>query len=266
MEKKKLSLAEIKQAEVEILDYFVEVCNENNLSYYLDGGTLLGAVRHKGFIPWDDDIDVLMPRPDYEKLIRIMSSDHGRFKLVSSDTCMDYYYPYAKIIDTNTELIDEEASLLSYGLFIDIFPIDGLPADDKERKHFQDKIWKYRNIRWYSLKKLSCDEGISNLFKIMIGKLVGNRRAWNLLKKNVSKYNMYDSEYAYNIVESTRKYRNTHRRIFDEKIYLEFEGKKYAAPFGYDEYLTELYGDYMQLPPEAERVSNHSFIAYKKQR
>ena len=104
---KELSLEEIKSIELDILKYVKKVCEENNLRYFLCGGTLLGAVRHKGFIPWDDDIDIALPRDDYLKLIKILDDGH-RYRSLSVYNNEDYYYPFAKIVDTNTILIEND--------------------------------------------------------------------------------------------------------------------------------------------------------------
>lgn len=259
---KKLDLQGIKNIEIEILDYFVKVCEENNLIYFLDGGTLLGAVRHKGFIPWDDDIDVIMPRRDYEKLLTIMSKiENEEFKLESHDYNKDYIYPYAKMVSKKTRLIETKITYPGYGLFVDVFPLDGIPSDSKERKKFQDEIWKLTHMIDYSLDKRK-KAGIKSKLKQVLCQVIGINRILNILSKKIKKYDYDLAEYAYAIVCTTNKNRIVDKRVFSDYTEVTFEGKIYKAPIGFDAYLRELYGDYMKLPPKENRISNHSFEAF----
>ena len=128
----RLTLTEIKQVELGILDYIVDICNKYNLIYYLSYGTLIGAIRHKGFIPWDDDIDISMPRDDYEKFLKITSSGQINSKYKCLVPLVDgYYYEFAKVIDTSTIVEDVSVQSTENGVWVDIFPLDGLKKSDK---------------------------------------------------------------------------------------------------------------------------------------
>ena len=128
----RLTLTEIKQVELGILDYIVDICNKYNLIYYLSYGTLIGAIRHKGFIPWDDDIDISMPRDDYEKFLKITSSGQINSKYKCLVPLVDgYYYEFAKVIDTSTIVEDVSVQSTENGVWVDIFPLDGLNKSDK---------------------------------------------------------------------------------------------------------------------------------------
>ena len=147
---KYLSLPEIRKVQLNLIDYLQKKCEENNLHYSLCYGSLIGAIRHNGFIPWDDDMDIVMPRPDYEKLIDIVNSQNDTIKIFDCRTKKDYYHPYAKIIDTTT-LVDEGQSrkIKDYGIYIDIFPEEGLPNDEKQRNLYWKKINRLRLLSSY---------------------------------------------------------------------------------------------------------------------
>ena len=134
------TVEELQKIELEILKYIDKVCKENNLTYFLAYGTLIGAIRHKGFIPWDDDVDIQMPRDDYNKLCDILKEENGRYKLLDHKEGLGYIYPFAKVIDSNTRLIETGLTeTVNMGVYIDIFPIDGTPNDFKKRKKYLKK-------------------------------------------------------------------------------------------------------------------------------
>ncbi len=129
---RKIEIDEMRQRLLSMAEYLQNICKENGLKMFLSGGTLLGAVRHKGFIPWDDDIDVHMPRPDYDRLIKIFKRKEniGKYKLLSHELNDKYVYTFAKLVDDDTLLIEDDIySGVDMGLYLDIFPIDGLGDD-----------------------------------------------------------------------------------------------------------------------------------------
>ena len=129
----KLTTAEVKKIELDMLAYIHKVCVENNIRYWVCGGTLIGAIRHNGFIPWDDDIDIDMPRPDFERFKKI--ADSSRYMLLTAEN-EKYYYASAKLVDNNTVLNENnfEGNIDGLGVFVDIFPLDGLPSDAKKQR------------------------------------------------------------------------------------------------------------------------------------
>ena len=267
---KELSLEEIKSIELDILKYVKKVCEENNLRYFLCGGTLLGAVRHKGFIPWDDDIDIALPRDDYLKLIKILDDGH-RYRSLSVYNNEDYYYPFAKIVDTNTILENDNLyPLKELGVYIDVFPIDGLPQKSKKINYHLTKLIILRKLLYLSRIR-NCYKSrrgiILNLLVYVIwffSRMIGWRRWISIIEKLATKYEYNNSEKVGCVVAGYGKREIMNKEVFEEIIYLEFEGDFFSAPIGYDKYLTNLYGDYMQLPPENKRVSKHGFKAYMK--
>ena len=231
--KKEVTLTECKKIEIEILDYVTELCNKNNLTYFLGGGTLLGAVRHKGFIPWDDDVDIMMPREDYDKLAQVISNiDNNRFLYLNYKDNNDYYYPFAKVVDKRTKVKELDCKeIKDLGVYIDIFPIDNVSDDMQENK-----------LKWYM--------SIFNNYKKVLEKME------NLGKKYPNSNTVACITGRYFEKEIMPK------SYIEDFIMAKFEDREYKIPKGYDLYLTKHYGDYMQLPPKEKQVSNHDNIAY----
>lgn len=261
-EKDILSNEELKSTLANILYDFSNYCEENNLNYTLAFGTLLGAVRHRGFIPWDDDIDVIMPRDDYNRLHELVKIKplKANYKLESmlgenSD------YPFAKVVDTNTKIIDSKSSLLNH-LWIDIFPLDGITnkqAKNINRLQRKTTLWirlmgkAARKIEWCGLKTTA----IILLAHIHSTKYYG-KKLDTIAKEN----KVEDCEYAANIVWGNA-YKYLPKESYLSPCKLEFEGKLYNAPKDYDVVLRRLYGDtYMELPPEDQR-DTHDIKAIK---
>lgn len=269
MEKKQLSLDEIHQLELNILKSFIHICEQNNLNYYLAGGTLLGAVRHKGFIPWDDDIDILMPREDYEKLSKLANkiNTSNRYRLISSELGT-FDSPCAKMLDLNTKIESEylEESTDSH-IWIDIFPTDGLPSSDAEIKKIFKKVRVLRTL--LQIKKSKENTGKSFFKKktkpIAKALLLPISRKYLINKiTNISKtYSIDDSEFIGGIVAGYGPQEKMPKKEFLEYEYMEFEDVKARVPKCWDYYLTSLYGDYMEIPPKEKQVV-HDMKAYLK--
>ncbi len=263
---KQIDLKEMQQVELSILKYVHDICEENQLNYYLCGGTLLGAIRHKGFIPWDDDIDIFMFREDYVKLLEILRiNEHDLFEAISFYDNDDYYFSFAKVIHKRTTLIEvDHPKIDRLGVYIDIFPIDGLPKqENKSKRHFK-KILFLRWLQYLSIsKKPSLDLKGTIKYPIwLLVKAIGTSKILKLIDKVAIKYSAIDSNSVacsvagYGIKEIMPK------DVFDEKIKVKFEDYEFYAPAGYDVYLSNLYGDYMKLPPKEKRVTHHNNICF----
>lgn len=264
---KSISLDELKKIQLDILKSYIDFCNDNNLIYFLGGGTLLGSIRHKGYIPWDDDIDVMMPRADYEILLNKYNNSH--FKILSFKNTDSYYYPFAKIVDLRTKLVEKDLEEINeMGVYIDVFPIDYLPNEKKEISKIFKKYDKYGKIVLFS-KYVDLSKTSKNIIKKIIKKLLMPfLKNKNICKNNLKKMNVLGCN------EKTDTVACISGRYFEKEImpasyidgYIEsdFENLKCKIPVGYDSYLTKHYGDYMKLPPKEKQVSNHSNTAYWK--
>ena len=268
---KKMSLKEIQQCELELMRIFDKTARKYNLRYTMSAGTLLGAVRHQGFIPWDDDIDISMPRPDYERLIRLNKAENlfpSHMKLASfEDGTLDS--PYIKLFDLRTKIREahfEQRDVQS--LWIDIFPVDGLPDSPKEIQ----RIYHTAQIlsRWNVASVVKKGYGRSRMVILLkdalikpAGKLFGRRRIASLQRKLALRHPYSESRlcgmvsWAYDGPGQALT-----REEYEDLIELPFEDCSFLATRAWDKYLHGVFGDYMQLPPEEDRVT-HELEAYR---
>jgi lipopolysaccharide cholinephosphotransferase len=280
-----LSVDEIKQIELNILKNVAEFCDNRNIRYYLGGGTLLGAVRHKGFIPWDDDIDISMPREDYLRFVHEYNGYNDNYMVKSIETDPDYWRTFAKVFDTRTWLKEDVIRVpkKDNAVFIDIFPIDGLPESvfrqfilfrEQEFLNFlyHGSAWNYTKSFKYKDSKSRYAElkgvirTVLKFIAVTVLYPLPTTRLVRLINRNASKYPYKDSKYVGAIVDCAHgaACEKMLREKFEPRIQFEFEGDKFWGPQGYEEYLTSLYGDYNELPPKDKRVTHHDFEAYWK--
>lgn len=265
---REIQFEEMKKIELNILIYFTEVCEENNLRYYLGGGTLLGAVRHKGFIPWDDDIDVMMPRPDFQKLLSL-SINNENYNIIKPES-VGYYYNFAKLVDTRTILEEKGIKRIDgLGVYIDIFPLDGMPeTPDARKKRFKELNSIRKRINNTCLLKPKFHRNpFAYLNACRIYNSNKNIDLSSLQKKYLDsalKNSFDDSEFVFAAGGAYGDRDIFPGKWFEKEIELQFENLSVKAFNGYDFYLTQLYGDYMTLPPEDKRVTPHHTIVYFK--
>lgn len=265
---KELSLDELKAIELDILKVFHAFCVKNNIRYFISHGTLLGAIRYKGFIPWDDDLDVLVPREDYERLLTIFR-DTERYQLIAFEKNPNYAFPYAKLCDMSTRKIEGgQDNGVELGLDIDVFPLDHWNDDLKKAKH--EVKYQRRSMRCLGLAKLQKPDSVNPVKRFVKGilmalcKLRGSayyvEKIIQCANKPEQKGSRYMGGKAWNVYGERDI---LPAEVFAEAIELEFEGEKFFAPVGYDAFLTSLYGDYLPEPPVEKRKTHHSFKAYK---
>ncbi len=258
---------EIKQVQIALLREFKRFCEKNQLHYYLAYGTLIGAIRHKGFIPWDDDIDVMMPRADYDFLIRHYNILEGNDFEVVDPLSKKARLPYAKLLDRRTVKYEYgvDYSEGTMGIDIDIFPLDGQPENDFEFLTWEKKLrrhYKFYNYFVIDLKQCSVIKklGILVLKVLLGGKEKELKRAYNLH----SKYSFSNSKYV-GVLESLYDEGNRAlKECYENYILAEFEGEQYRIPEGYDQILRNIYGNFMVLPPKEEQVNHHLYKCYWK--
>lgn len=263
-----ISLEEMKKCELEMLTFIHEVCIKNNLRYFLAYGTLIGAVRHKGFIPWDDDIDIVMPRKDFVKLCELFPKE-TYYSLVSSYTTDGYTVPFAKVFDKRTRLIQNYnfVEAVDIGVYIDIFILDGFPTSSSVARDHAKRIERLMN-RWYwaNTKFRVSNSIVHDTIRYICTipyRIKGAEYYSRLLEETLSKYD-YDDSYLVTDASSMDPLAKCTvlKDIYGNGVLVDFEDKHFWAPEKYDEYLRINYGDYLQLPPQKERVSNHNYKAF----
>ena len=249
---RKLSLEECRKISLDILIDIAEYCEKHDLRYFLSVGTLLGAVRHKGFIPWDDDIDIMMPRPDY---IRLIKEYDGKYKVLNP---ADGYLYYSKAYDPNTVKYEPGTDYKKYeplGVDIDIFPLDGMIND----KEVMDKLYK-RGCFLEMLLRLSNQpifyrKNPIKCINRIIPRIIGSKNLVKLIEKNAMTYDYDSSDYVIRLRQSPNGFTGILPKDVFEKDYGEFEGHRFVIPKKYDVFLRAFFGDdYMELPPEDKRV------------
>lgn len=267
---KRLNLDEIKDIELSLLIEFDKLCKKNGLYYTLCGGTLLGAVRHRGFIPWDDDIDVLMPRPDYDRLLNNLDIDRRtlpkHMEFVSwKDGSSNF--PFIKLMDNRTKVVVDYLSpdLGGKHIWIDIFPIDGNPSDERELAKLYRKMAFMRRI--LCVKLAQENQGKTVVKRMMKPFLIRCFKwislSWLCKKMDclAKSYNFEESEYVGGIIWGYGPQERIDKEKYMRGISVEFEGEEFTAPSNYEEYLTGLYQDYMEIPPK-EKQKIHGIHAY----
>ena len=263
---------EIQQHEKQILDEIVIFLEKNNLRYFLCGGTLLGAVRHKGFIPWDDDIDISMPRNDYNKLQKIIKNNNkiNNHLFFHSLELNNLNLPFTKVYDYNIKIYDwRYTDKYEQNLWIDIFPIDGFPDNEKECNKWFKKRNFYKKLLMY--KKMSIKFIFNNKKRILLNILklplkgILNILPDNFIAKKINnlaqKYNYEGSIYAGNYTWGYGPQEKMPKIEYEKYKKIEFENNSYQGLENFDKYLTNIYGNYMKLPPKEKRIT-HNFKAW----
>lgn len=264
--KNQISLSEKKLIMLEMMDEIDYFCSKHNLTYFLIGGTLLGAIRHNGYIPWDDDIDIGLPRNDYNKLIKTFASLSGNIEIIKADNFHRYRWPNAKAIHTKTKLVELDNEKTAIGVFIDIFPIDGICGNYKyiKKKVIQKTFWQ--NL--LALKYLKIDRHRSKMknFVVIVCKtlkIIPDKWLIKMINSTEKKSVPFsDCEYICNFCGAWGIREITKASNFLQTIDANFEGRIYKIPIGYDDYLRTVYGNYMELPPAEKRVTHHQSKSY----
>lgn len=249
---------------------FIDICEEHNLTYYCIGGTAIGAVRHNGLIPWDDDIDVGMPRPDYERFVELCKTiDLGDYELATPER-EGYPCPFAKFCDARTTLVERKGVPCLYGLYVDVFPIDGTAPTKAEAEALMRKYRRIGNKIDAVLTRYTVGQYLSMLLNPkQWGRFAVQTAGLLFGRETVRKYILrrldaitccYDYATAVNLINYSGCYGT--REIFprewaETQTDHKFEDLTVKIPVDCDAYLRNVYGDYMQLPPVEKRVCQH---------
>lgn len=273
VDKVEIELKEIKQIELRILRELNDICESQGLRYSLCGGSLLGAIRHKGFIPWDDDIDVIMPRPDYLKFEDYCLNNKTGFKIATNSSNSGYHYLFAKLYD-DTTILAETGNLrndLGLGVQIDIFPVDGLGNTYKQaRKEFLKTEFRREILvasNWSRFSRSRTNPWYFEpirFFFFLLSRFSNPNKLIKSINATSLQNGFDDCEYCGCICGSYRLREIMERDCFEGYMDVEFEGLRVKCVKNYDKYLSHIYGDYMTLPPVEKRVSHHRFHAYYK--
>lgn len=260
---KEISFEESKKVLVKTLASIDKCCRENNIKYSLSWGTLIGAIRHKGFIPWDDDMDLMMSRDNYNRFIECYKDPEYNLYIPREDN--DYYHIMAKISHKDTAIFYNHTKKSPHGLWVSIFPYDNAPDEGNKlweiKRSILAKMYFFRTFSWHSNAK------IKSVIIMSVGAILRLFKSYTIykwLENTLTKYNgqttkeiaIWDPSYGYHV------FTNFPSEIFANYIDSPFDGVTCMVIKEYDKFLRMYYGDYMQLPPVEKRVASHDFKAY----
>lgn len=262
---KKISTEEYKEILIDLLKYIDDICRENNIKYSLLGGSLIGAIREKGIIPWDDDIDIILIDDQYEKLIKILKNDNNKkYKLIDNDNNKSYFYPFPKLVNTKTMIKEKDVNEINnYGAYIDIFRYNYVPNNKILRRIHYSILNTSKTL----LNLSSNTKHYKNIFKRLvsyISRKIGYRHLIKIYNKIFNLYsNKKNAKYiisnwtAYGYNKEIQKSSN-----FKEFIDCEFSGIKAMISKDYDEILTTTFGNYMKPVKPKNQETSHDIEAY----
>lgn len=267
------NLKKLQDLELEMMLRIDDICRAHKLNYYLMGGSLIGAVRHKGFIPWDDDIDLGMPRPDYERFLSIAEEELGEeYGILTPYNTENYQFTFSKVINKKMKIIYKSARKTNeWNIWIDVFPLDSMPEYG-----LKFLLRKYYLLLRRAMVMLSVFENVVSTEKkerpfyenmliflaerIDFSKLLNTKKEILKFDRALKHYDFSKGPYIVNAMGLYKFKTVFERTVYGQKTQLEFEGHMLRVPEQYDYFLKRLYGDYMQLPPEEKR--NHHEIEY----
>lgn len=268
----RLKTEDIKKLSFEILCAIRDICEKNGLSYSLTGGTLIGAVRHQGFIPWDDDIDIMMPRPDYDRFIQIVKSGDYGFDLRCGEIDGEkYWYPFAKACHRKSLLIERgvQKNGVPLGVYVDIFPVDGA-GNFYSAARLRTMVFQFLHglkitSNWTGYRKSKLRKWYYEPFRYicyLVSRVLGRKCIDRAMDRFLRAKDYCDCRYAGRLVGDYGSREIMPKALFESVNKVCFEGEWFAAVADYDRFLTALYGDYMRLPPVEKQVTHHEFEAY----
>lgn len=257
LEANKAVVKKIQKIVLQILCDIDDFCRKNNITYFLSGGTCLGAVRHHGFIPWDDDGDLMMPRKDYERFLVLFAQEYkGKYEVGSLLTDELWQRQSAQVCDLHSRILQTRLSYKPRGVFVDIFPIDGLPENRTHQKFYYAKLKVINGIKNTSIRTGFGEIEKNRLLKRAVSvftKPIGPRIFARQMDRYAASFDFGSSKYVAASLPIHYGSRETiEKKHMASAVYMDFEGHSFPVPVGYHQYLTNLYGDYMAIPKDAE--------------
>lgn len=260
-------IASLQTKMLEILEELIRVCEENKLTYFACGGTCIGALRHNGFIPWDDDLDVFMPRPDYERLWRLRDKfQEGKYKLCRTNSEKNYHHRVQQLVDLNTTFVNKRSvdENIEHGVYIDILPLDACAPTKTGRLR---QMWQAMVFSVYNVQCLPEFHG-GTLFRTVVSialKAIPSKKLrfkiWSNCEKNMTKFDWSKATQIIELTASMQVMRHPYPKAwFAGVIKHKFEDIEVNLPSGFDQYLRQVFGEYMTMPPENERYPRHNTV------
>ncbi len=272
--RKPLTINEVHTGTLEIIKKMSNICEMLHINYYVAWGSLIGAIRHKGFIPWDDDFDVIMLRPDYDKFVQYCKDNAESlypFKILNREVCKNYPYTISRLEDMRYKAVYDNIVEYDSGMFVDIYPFDGAGIDESAaRKKLERKRnilakfvgWSIRN----NYTKPKKQNGVVAAFKyagFKVAHLIGKDFFLDQYEKLAKSYSFEKSTLVGCLCWDSGLY-VFDKALFEKSLTVPFENIMVKIPVGYDEFLKKTYGDYMKLPPEKDRVATHEYTLYRR--
>ena len=265
-----LSPEQLKKAQNRMLSmllYFQSFCDEHGLLFYLHGGAAIGAIREHGFVPWDDDIDVLMPRPDYERFCQLWDEfgNKDRYVLCRTNEKINYHHPCASLRDPNTTFICNynQNIEMCHGIAIEFGPLDGCP---KSRIAHLRQLFNAFLFVLFNTQRLPNNKGgvirkLSWLAYKIFRSDTTRYKIWSHAERQISRYSWNDCDHVAELRGTIKYMFNEYpKEWFDHAVYFDFEGYKVPVMAGYDGYLRGIFGDYMKRPPAPEQIAKHDIV------
>ena len=265
-------LSPLQEKLLSMLKWFDTFCRKNNLRYYVIGGTMLGAARHQGFIPWDDDLDVALPRPDYEKLRLLLKGRVIDNYILETPDSSDnsFCYPYSKLYDTSTTLIENGKVPLIRGVFIDIFSFDGIGNDYKSGIRWYRKVKTYYHFYLTRITSIRKGRSVIKNLAVIISRMIPNFIVDDVKLRNTidimcQKYQFDSSKWGGHFLGNWGEKEIVPREYIGTPTEYDFEDIRVFGVEQYDNYLTHVYGDWRLPPPPEKQVTHHFFRVCKKE-
>lgn len=264
-----IAFDDLRQIQLNMLKDLHRFCSENKINYSLAYGSLLGAVRHQGFIPWDDDVDVMMTRTDYNRFIK--EYRHEYFKVISIYNTEGYCFPFAKLADNRTIVIENMEMAIDYGVFIDIFPVDNVPNSPisfailQTKKKMLNYLHVLKNVS-VSSSRNTFKNFILYLSHFLLSPISNKRIVFMMNSLCISYYQNSTNRVAILAPTDNNNSEVWPAELFNNYVKMPFEGIECCCVEKWNKVLVSMYGDYMKLPPPEKRKTHHSFTAFWKER